>query len=167
MIGVFTGCSSVQIQDYKNESPKLVLEDYLNGNLEAHGVFQDRAGLVVKRFKVLIKGTWKGNLGTLEEDFEYSDGTKSRRVWNLKKEADGKYTGTASDVVGDAKGESAGNAFRWWYTMDLPVGEKSYHVQFDDWMYLMDDEVMLNKSKMSKFGIYLGEVTLSFRKVKP
>lgn len=166
MISFLAGCSSVQVQDYKLEQPKLVLEDYLNGSLEAHGFFQDRSGFVVKRFKVVMKADWKGPKGTLEEDFEYSDGTRSRRVWSLKKEEEGKYTGTASDVLGEARGESAGNSFRWKYTLDLPVGEKTYHVQFDDWMYLMNDEVMINKSRMTKFGIYLGEVTLVFLKRK-
>lgn len=166
IIGIFSGCSSVQVQEYKNEKPKLVLEEYLNGDLEAHGFFQDRSGLIVKKFKVLMKASWNGNSGTLDETFEYSDGTSSKRLWSLKKEPDGKYSGTASDVVGEAKGEAAGNAFRWNYTLDLPVGKKTYHVQFDDWMYLMNDEVMLNKSKMSKFGIYLGEVTLVFLRAK-
>jgi hypothetical protein len=161
------GCSSATIQEYRNESPRLVMEEYFNGDLEAHGVFQDRSGLVVKRFKVLMKCSWKGGVGTLEEDFIYSDGTKSRRVWTLTKLEGGKFKGTASDVIGEAQGEVAGNAFQWKYTLDLPVGEKSYHVQFDDWMYLMDDRVMLNKSKMSKFGIHLGEVTLAFIKHKP
>ena len=41
---------------------------------------------------------------------------------------------------------------------------KVYEVQFDDWMYLVDEKVMLNKAEMSKFGIRLGEVTLSFTK---
>lgn len=161
-----TGCSSVQVEEYKNENPKLVLENYLNGDIEAHGFFQDRSGKIVKRFKVLMKATWTGDTGVLDESFEYSDGTKSKRVWTLKKGAAGKYTGTAGDVVGTAQGETAGNAFRWNYTLDLPVGEKTYHVQFDDWMYLMNEEVMLNKSKMTKFGIYLGEVTLVFLKRK-
>lgn len=165
-IALITGCSSVQVQDYKNESPKLVLENYLNGDLEAHGFFQDRSGLIVKRFKVLMKASWNNGVGVLDESFEYSDGTTSKRVWTLKKDSNGKYTGTAGDVVGEAHGETAGNAFRWSYTLDLPVGKQSYHVHFDDWMYLMNDEVMLNKSKMSKFGIYLGEVTLVFLKRK-
>jgi len=39
-----------------------------------------------------------------------------------------------------------------------------YDVQFDDWMYLVDERVMLNKAAMSKFGIRLGEVTLAFNK---
>lgn len=166
LLAIITGCTTAQVQDYKNEKPRLLLEDYLSGNLEAHGFFQDRSGMIVNRFKVLMKGTWNGNSGTLDEDFEYSDGKKSKRVWILKKEENGKYSGTASDVIGAAEGESAGNAFRWKYTLDLPVGDKSYHVQFDDWMYLLDDGIMINKSKMSKFGFYLGEVTLVFFKRK-
>ena len=160
------GCSSTQVQDYKNEHPIFVIEEYLNGHLEAHGFFQDRTNKIVKRFKVFMKCSWKDNIGTLEEDFHYSDGTKSKRVWNLKKKSSGKYIGTASDVIGEAVGESAGNAFRWKYTLDLPVADKSYHVQFDDWMFLMDDKIMINKSKMSKFGFELGEVTLVFIKGK-
>ena len=37
-------------------------------------------------------------------------------------------------------------------------------VDFDDWMFLMGDGVMLNRSVMSKWGFRLGEVTLSFYK---
>lgn len=162
-----SGCSTPDVKAYKDETPKLRLEQYLDGAMEAHGFFEDRTGLIVKRFKVLMKASWQGETGVLEEDFEYSDGTTSRRVWHLKKISENKYSGTASDVVGEALGEVAGNAFRWKYTLRLPVGSKTYDVNFDDWMYLMDDQVMLNKSKMSKFGFYLGEVTLVFLKRKP
>lgn len=41
---------------------------------------------------------------------------------------------------------------------------KVYHVDFDDWMYLIDERVMLNRATMSKFGVRLGEITLSFTK---
>lgn len=158
------GCTTVKVSDYKNEKPVLKLEEYLNGPLIAHGFFQDRKGLIKQRFTVDLKGTWVGDTGTLEEDFIYSDGKKSRRVWTIVKQKDGTYTGTASDVVGKAKGEIAGNALQWKYTLALDVDGTVYNVQFDDWMYLMDDKVMINKSKMYKFGIYLGEVTLSFYK---
>lgn len=163
----FVGCSSVAVDQYKDEKPTLSLEDYFNGDLDAYGIFQDRSGLVVKRFKVKMKASWENGVGTLDEDFSYSDGSKSKRVWTLRRTGPGKYTGTAADVIGTAEGKTAGNAFHWKYTLDLPVDNKNYHVKFDDWMYLMDDGVMLNKSKMSKFGIYLGEVTLSFVKRSP
>ena len=43
-------------------------------------------------------------------------------------------------------------------------GATTVEVQFDDWMYLVNDKVMLNKAAMSKFGVRLGVVTLSFTK---
>ena len=144
------------------------MRQYFNGTIEAYGVFSDRSGKVVKRFTVVMDCKWTGVLGqevgVLDEAFTYSDGTQGRRVWTLKRGADGKYTGTAGDVLGQANGEEKGNTFRWGYTLNLPVDGKIIEVQFDDWMYLMNDKVMLNKATMSKFGFKLGEVTLSFVK---
>nr|WP_316641621.1 DUF3833 domain-containing protein [uncultured Roseateles sp.] len=162
---ILASCASAPVpSDYASEKPTLDLPQYLNGPLTAHGLFTDRSGKVVRRFTVALKGTWQGDKGTLEEDFSYSDGKKERRVWTLQKLGNGRYTGTADDVIGVAQGEVAGNALRWAYTLRLPVDGSVYEVQFDDWMYLMDDKVMLNKAVMSKFGVKLGEVTLSFHK---
>jgi hypothetical protein len=150
--------------DYANETPRLDLRTYFNGPLTAYGVFTDRAGKVVRRFTVKMTGTWNGNEGVLDEDFIYSDGTKDKRVWRITALGDGRYRGRADDVVGDADGLAAGNALNWRYTLALNVDGRVINVQFDDWMYLMDERVMLNKAAMSKFGIYLGEVTLAFTK---
>ena len=162
------GCAGPQPSDYAREQPRLDLREYFNGTVDAYGVFTDRSGKVVKRFTVLMKCSWSGpagqETGVLDEEFIYSDGTRDRRVWTLKRTGEGRYVGTAADVVGQALGEESGNAFRFGYTLRLPVDGKTYEVQFDDWMYLMDQRVMLNKAVMSKFGIRLGEVTLSFVK---
>ena len=162
------GCSSVKVSDYAQEKPVLDLSSYFNGTIDAHGIFTDRSDKVVKRFKVVIDAKWTvqngQKVGVLDEAFTYSDGSTQRRVWTLTEIAPNRYKGTASDVVGEALGEVAGNALNWSYTLALPVDGKVYNVQFNDWMYQMDDKVMLNKAKMSKFGIYLGEVTLAFYK---
>lgn len=160
------GCASPTPQDYAAEKPTLDLQRYFNGDVVAHGIFSDRSGKVVRRFTVLMKCQWVGNEGTLDEAFTYSDGKTDRRIWRLKKLDGGRYTGTADDVVGTANGQVAGNAFQWNYTLKLPVDGKVYEVQFDDWMYLMDERVMLNRAVMSKFGIRLGEVTLAFQKAQ-
>ena len=151
--------------DYARETPTLDLRQYFNGPLIAHGVFTDRGGHVKRRFTVKLQGTWQGDEGVLDEDFEYSDGEKQKRIWRLRALGGGRYSGRADDVVGEARGESAGNALRWSYALTLPVDGSVYEVKFDDWMYLMNDKVMLNKAAMSKFGIFLGEVTLSFQKL--
>ena len=165
--GLFA-CSSPSVTQYANEKPNLDLSEYFNGTIDAYGIFTDRSGDVKKRFTVLLVAQWKvidgKKVGTLDESFEYSDGTKQKRIWTLTETAPGKYIGRADDVVGDALGESAGNALNWTYTLALPVDGTIYHVQFNDWMYLVTPKVMLNKATMSKFGIDLGEVTLSFYK---
>ena len=159
-----TGCATPDIADYAAERPTLDLRTYFNGTVDAWGVFTDRSGKVVKRFTVLMQCTWQGDEGVLDEDFTYSDGTKQRRIWRITRHADGRYTGRADDVVGEALGQARGNALRWSYTLALPVDGRVWHVDFDDWMYLMDDKVMLNRAAMSKWGVKLGEVTLSFTK---
>lgn len=160
-----SGCSSTNIEAYRTEQPMLDLAKYFNGTIVGHGMFQDRAGLAVKRFKVVIAAHWQNNIGTLDEDFTYADGTKQRRVWTITKLDESHYEGRAADVVGVAKGVAAGNALRWSYVLALPVGEKIYNVNFDDWFYLQDEKVLLNRSVMSKFGLRLGELTLSFNKL--
>jgi len=162
---LLAGCASAPTPaDYAAEKPVLDLKTYFNGELEAHGIFTDRSGRVQRRFVVMMTGTWAGNQGTLDERFTYSDGKTERRVWRLTDEGNGRWSGRADDVLGVAEGRAAGNALNWRYTLKLPVDGSVYEVQFDDWMYLMDERVMLNKAVMSKFGIRLGEVTLAFYK---
>ena len=166
--GLLPGCAGPQLSDYAAEKPALDMRQYFNGTIDAYGVFTDRSGKVVKRFSVVMTCHWQGTpgqeVGVLDEAFSYADGSKDRRVWTLRRAPDGHYTGTAADVSGQASGAESGNAFHWAYTLRLPVDGKTVEVQFDDWMYLMSDKVMLNKAVMSKFGFRLGEVTLSFVK---
>jgi hypothetical protein len=159
-----TGCAGVDVAQYQQERPELRLETYFNGTIDGWGMFQKRDGSVVKRFKVVIDARWEGDQGVLDEAFTYSDGTRQRRVWYLTRLGDGRYSGRAEDVIGSAKGQVSGNALHWTYTLSLPVGNKVYAVNFDDWMYLQQDGLLLNRAVMKKFGIRLGEVTLAFKR---
>jgi hypothetical protein len=161
-----TGCAGVPVERYRAQQPVLDLAQYFNGTLDGWGMFQDRAGEVIKRFQVVIEAKWEvrdgQEVGTLDEHFTWSDGSTSRRVWMITRLANGRYVGRADDVVGEAQGEAAGNALRWRYVLALPVDGTIWNVDLDDWMFLIDEKVLLNRSAMSKFGIHLGEVTLSF-----
>jgi hypothetical protein len=162
-VACVAGCATTDVADYRAEKPALDLGQYFNGTVDGWGMFQDRSGKVVKRFYVRIDAKWDGNRGTLDEHFEYADGEKQQRVWTLTKDG-GRYTGTAADVVGTAQGEAQGNALHWNYVLALPVDGKTWQMDMDDWMYLIDDKTMLNRTTMSKWGFRVGEVTLSFRK---
>ncbi len=161
---LITGCAAPGVEAYRDQRPVLDLRQYFDGEIEAQGMFQNRSGEVVRRFTVAIKGSWQGNVGTLEEDFFYSDGTTDRRVWTITRIDEHNYIGTADDVIGEATGKAYGNALRWRYVLALDVDGKTYKVDFDDWMYLIDEKIMLNRSEMRKFGFRLGEVTLAFKK---
>jgi len=158
------GCASVAPQDYSAEKPALDLKEYFNGRVDAWGIVQDRSGKVIKRMTVEMTCTWTGDTGTLDERFTYADGTKETRVWTIRKSGN-RYVGTAADVVGEAKGEAAGNALRWNYVLDAKREDGgTIHLDMDDWMWLVDDATLVNRTSFSKFGIRLGEVTIFFRK---
>lgn len=158
------GCSSVDVATYAKNGPPFALERYFDGLVDAHGMVQDRSGRVIRRFVVTLEGRWQGDEGVLDEQFVYDDGERQKRIWRIRRLGDGRYSGAADDVVGTADGNAAGNALNWRYTMALPVDGRVWHIDFDDWMYLIDERVLLNRAVMSKFGIRVGEITLSFTK---
>ena len=96
--------------------------------------------------------------------FIYDDGTKEFREWKLEKIGTNHYQGYADGVIGLASGSTSGNAFNWKYDFDLPIGSSKYKVSFDDWMFLQDNNYLVNIATMSKFGITLGKVILFFNK---
>ena len=161
---LLVSCGQVPVERYADQRPALDLPTFFSGPVQAWGMFQDRSGEVIKRFHVDIDSRRDGDRLILDERFLYSDGTRQRRVWTLTPDGAGRWLGSADDVVGQAVGEGAGNALRWRYHLNLPVDDNTYVVYFDDWMYLMDDDTLINRSSMSKFGIELGQVTLFFRR---
>jgi hypothetical protein len=160
------GCSSVAPEAYRGEKPELDLARYFNGTVDGWGMVQDRSGKVLRRFYVRIEGSWQGNVGTLDESFDWSDGEREKRVWTVTKLDGGRYTGRAADVVGEANGAAAGHALQWGYTLQLPAKQGGWQVSLDDWMYLVDEDTMINRAVISKFGIRFGDITIAFRKRK-
>jgi len=82
----------------------------------------------------------------------------------LEKIGTNQYQGYADGVIGLASGATSGNAFNWKYDFDLQIGSSKYKVSFDDWMFLQDNNYLVNIATMSKFGITLGKVILFFNK---
>ena len=52
----------------------------------------------------------------------------------------------------------------WRYNLNLPVDDSTYEMSMDDWMYLMDEDTLINRTRMSKFGVEVGQVTIFFRR---
>ena len=161
---ILSGCTTMKPTDFKNATPQLVIEEYFAGETQAWGLFEDRFGTIRRQFSVDIVGTWDGEFLTLDEKFVFEDGERDRRIWKIRKTGDKTYTGTADDVIGEATGRASGNALNWRYQMDLTVGTSTLRVRFDDWMFLQPSGVLLNRARVTKFGIEIGTVTLAFMK---
>jgi hypothetical protein len=168
------GCTGrPSLEGEKLSDRQLNLEEFFAGESVAHGQFQDRFGNVSRRFTVDIVGTWDGRLLTLAEDFVYEDGSTEQRVWSLTKTGPDSWVGTAPGVIGQAVGQENGDTFNWQYTIDLPLPDASappgtppetLRVTFDDWMWLLTEDRLLNRAYMRKFGVTIGEVIISFEK---
>jgi hypothetical protein len=161
---VITGCSGMKIDDFTDTTPEFVPEEYFIGQTKAWGFFQDRFGTVRREFVVDIRGYMDGDVLVLDEDFVYADGEIDKRIWRIRSLGDGRYEGEADDIIGTAKGERRGKAMRWGYDFDLAVGDRTWRVTFDDWMLLQDENVMINRTTVSKWGFTLGEVYIFFQK---
>ena len=160
-----SGCATQNIQAYQNTTPTLDMHEFFSGQIDGWGMFQGRNGEVKKRFYVDIDATHEGDdVIVLNEKFSWADGTKSQRIWRLTEQTDGSWKGVAGDVIGEATGQVVGNSLHWNYLLELRVEDKTYKVTFDDWMYLINEDVMLNRSVMKKFGVELGSVTLSMHR---
>jgi hypothetical protein len=168
LLTFLSACSSGhKISNYEGAEPTMGVQEYFTGPIKAWGIVQDHTGKVTRRFDVDLYGSWDGDVGTLDEQFLYYDGEKQTRVWTIEKTGDRKFKGTAGDILGQADGESAGNAMRWAYEMDLDVGDKTSRIKFDDWMFLMNDGVLINRSYLKKFGFTVAELTLFMQKQEP
>lgn len=165
-----TGCSTTPISYYEHTQPKLELMSFFEGKTQAWGQFQGRDGQVKRRFTVDINGIVDDSTNskqlTLEESFVYDDGETQERIWTIVQTGTNQFEGTAADVIGVAKGETAGAALNWHYTLALPYQDSTIEVQFDDWMFLQDERTMINRAEVTKFGFKVGEVILFFRKTE-
>ena len=165
LIIFLTGCANqMKPTDFKNQKPRLIIEDYLSGDVKAWGILQNRSGKVTRQFSADLKGKWDGKHLILDEKFKWSDGEIQTRKWKIKKIDEHNYEGTAEDVAGIAKGYSYGPAFKFEYVLLVPVKGKEIKITFDDWIFKQDERVAINRATMTKFGFKVAELTVIFVK---
>ncbi|GAA5317743.1 MAG: DUF3833 domain-containing protein [Candidatus Pelagadaptatus aseana] len=170
VFSLLLGCSHQSIDDYQNGQPPFVLQDYFNGRLSAHGIVKNRFGKVIRTFNAELNGQWQaGSDGTseglLKEVFRFDDGEVQLRDWQMiATDQSSVFVGRAGDVVGDARLRTAGNALFIEYTLRIPYQGRSIDVFVDDRMYRVSDSVVINESRLSKWGIDVGEVVLTIIK---
>ncbi|PLW69639.1 DUF3833 domain-containing protein [Pseudohalioglobus lutimaris] len=158
-------CSPVQVTDYSAMTPRFSVEEFFQGPLAAHGVVKDRSGKVIRTFNATIAASWEDGVGTLDEDFVFNDGEKQKRIWTLRRQSDGSYTGTAGDVTGEGTLRQSGNAVFLDYVLQVPYRGDTIDLHVDDRMYLLTPDILINESTLDKFGFQVGELLLVIRRL--
>lgn len=162
---LLTGCTGMKIEDFKNTKPEFIPQDYFNGKLRAYGIVKDRSGKITRTFKGTMIGSWdKNGIGTLDEYFVYNDGEEMKRVWTLKPTENKKFIATASDIIGESPMIANGNTVMLDYVMRTAYKDSTIDLSVQDWLHLQDDGVIINHSKLKKFGFVVGEIVITIIK---
>ena len=146
-------------------APTFNMADYFEGRTRAWGMFESITGKIKKSFVADIDGRWQGDEFLLEEDFTFSDGEKETRVWRLQFNDDGSFQASCPDTPTPGKGVMTAMRGDLAYSMALKVGGKKMMLSFSDLFYQIDETTVLNRARVKKFGIPVGQVLISFRKV--
>ena len=171
-LAILAACTGKpSFEDKTLSKQKLNLEEFFDGDFVAYGQFQDILGTVRRSFVVDLKGEWDGERLRLVEDFVYEDGATEQRIWTLRKTGPDSWEGTAPGVIGVATGEEQDNRFNWRYEIDLPVPaadgtNETVRVTFDDWMWLLSEDRLLNRAYVKRYGVDIGDVIISFEKLR-
>ena len=143
--------------------PNFEPESYFAQRLDAYGVFVDRFGSIQRQFEVVVEGRKTDTGFSLDEYFLYDDGEREERRWDVTALGNGRYEGRCRDVIGVAHGVCTANMLSWKYRFRLEMFGRKVAVTFDDVMVLQAGGVLVNRATVSKAGLKLGEVLLTFR----
>ncbi|OZY83867.1 hypothetical protein CBP51_18815 [Cellvibrio mixtus] len=159
LIFMLSSCSTTTIDDYAQNSPVFDPTTFFNGSLSAHGVLKDRSGKVTRYFNATINAYWNNGVGTLEERFVFNDGEVQFRNWTLTPNGKG-YNATAGDVIGTGKASVSGNAMQLDYVLEIAYKGSPLQLHVEDWMWQVDNKVLLNESTLRKWGFKVGSIQL-------
>lgn len=150
-------------EDYKGTGPDIDIRTHLKGPILCEGVIYGPFGRVSSRFVADMKGSWDGNTGTLTETFRYDNGETQDRAWNLTVGDDGVIRSTAEDLVGTGEGRQVGSGVEMRYRIRLPESSGGHVLDSVDWMYLLDNGTIVNRSQFRKCGIKVAEIVATMR----
>ena len=150
-------------EGYETTLPQAEITSALNGPMDAEGMIFDFRGRMTSRFTARMDAKWQGNKGVMDEFFSYSTGRDQARQWRITVSNDGTFIAEADDIIGVAKGVQSGATLRMKYRIRLPQEAGGHVLDVIDWMYLVENGSILNRSEFRQFGIKVAELFATFR----
>lgn len=155
-----------KISQFKSDSKIFDIRKVLEGNMVAEGMVYGISGRLSSTFTAQFLGNWANNEGSFIENFQFSTGKNQIRKWNLIIDSNGKIIGTADDIIGKAVGQQYGSAVMLSYKLKLSEDLGGHVIKVIDWMHLLENDTIFNRSEFRKFGFKVGELVATFRKEK-
>jgi hypothetical protein len=147
------------------DAPAFTLEGFFTGRTVGKGAFASPIAGVNRPLTVVTTGRWDGKTLTLREDFVFADGEKDVKTWRFRKIGPGVYSGTREDVLGEAVVRQVGNTVQLTYTADVRGKDGSVtRLDFADTIAPLDRRSVLNKATVSKYGVPIGDINITFVK---
>lgn len=162
----FAGFDAQRPADYAGKGPLLDPTVHLAGPLLCEGVIYGPTGRVASRFVAEMQGEWRDGQGVLTERFRYDSGMVQDRRWDFRLSADGALGATAADVPGGATGALAGSAMTLRYRIRLHDDAGGHVLDVNDWMYLLDNGTIINRSQFRKYGLKVAELVATLRRIE-
>ncbi|HPD91122.1 MAG: DUF3833 family protein [Rhodobacter sp.] len=151
--------------DFRETGPLFDPRTALNGKIASEGVIFGPTGKAISRFVMQMEGRWAGRRGSLTESFRYDSGRVQERRWDLTLNADGSLEATAPDILGTGRGTLSGATLRLTYRIRLPEDAGGHVLDVIDWLYLMPNGTVMNRSQMRRFGVTVAELVATMRPV--
>ena len=161
--GRSTGFTAQSPRNYANKTPVFDIREQLTGDMICEGIIYGTCGRVNSRFVATMRAEWDGDTCRMTEHFTYDSGTKQDREWTLQVLPDGKSIANAPDLRGQGSGQQAGSAVQLKYTIELPASAGGYVLNVVDWLYVLDNGSIMNRSQFRKFGIKVAEMVATIR----
>ena len=152
-------------EEYNSAVVELDMRRHLSGKLVCEGAIFGPFGRVTSRFVADFDCSWDGDKGQIRETFVYDSGETQERVWHVEIGQEGRVSARADDVVGVATGFQAGSAVGMSYQLRLPEASGGHLLDATDWMYLLPNGSIVNRSQFRKFGITVAELVATIRPV--
>lgn len=149
--------------EYSETTPLLKIQNKLQGPMISEGIIFGPMGRIVSRFVARMDGSWDGPNGILKEEFAFASGGTQYREWRLKLGDNDSFSGTADDIIGQMRGQSSGATTRMTYRLKLAPDAGGHVLNVVDWMYLLENGTILNRSQMRKFGVKVAELVATIR----
>lgn len=159
------GFQSQRPTDFAGLGPRFDPRIHLNGPILCEGVLYGPFGRITSRFVARMDGEWHGDRGVLREHFTYDGGATQDREWRLTLGPDGAILAEADDLEGVGQGRVEGPAVQMKYRLRLPQKDGGHVLAVTDWMYLLENGTIMNRSQFTKFGIKVAELVATMRRL--